>query len=100
MKLHYPNGWVEEYTYDAEGNLIKTVDIDPFQLYNKTPSIKFEYTYDAEGNVTHEFQRDSDAVENKKSHTDYTYDALNRLTGSTRKLGDLSLQHSLLYLHL
>ena len=86
VKLHYPNGWVEEYTYDAEGNLIKTVDIDPFQLYNKTPSIKFEYTYDAEGNVTHEFQRDSDAVENKKSHTDYTYDALNRLTGSTRKL--------------
>lgn len=50
--------------------------------------------------MTHEFQRDSDAVENKKSHTDYTYDALNRLTGSTRKLGDLSLQHSLLYLHL
>ena len=46
VKLHYPNGWVEEYTYDAEGNLIKTVDIDPFQLYNKTPSIKFEYTYD------------------------------------------------------
>lgn len=36
--------------------------------------------------MTHEFQRDSDAVENKKSHTDYTYDALNRLTGSTRKL--------------
>ena len=32
VKLHYPNGWVEEYTYDAEGNLIKTVDIDPFQL--------------------------------------------------------------------
>ena len=42
---------VEQYTYDAEGNLLKTVDTDPFQLYNKTPKVKYEYTYDAEGNV-------------------------------------------------
>ena len=33
-----------------------------------------------------EFQRDSDATENLKSRTTYTYDALNQLTGSTRKL--------------
>ena len=33
-----------------------------------------------------EFQRDSDATENLKSRTAFTYDALNRLTGSTRKL--------------
>lgn len=86
VKLTYPNGWIEQYTYDAEGNLLKTVDTDPFQLYNKTPKVKYEYTYDAEGNVLTEFQRDSDATENLKSRTTYTYDALNRLTGSTRKL--------------
>ena len=34
VKLTYPNGWIEQYTYDAEGNLLKTVDTDPFQLYN------------------------------------------------------------------
>ena len=33
-----------------------------------------------------EFQRDSDATENLKSCTAFTYDALNRLTGSTRRL--------------
>lgn len=33
-----------------------------------------------------EFQRDSDATENLKSRTAFTYDALNRLTGSTRRL--------------
>lgn len=86
IKLTYPNGWVEQYTYDAEGNLLKTVDTDPFQLYNKTPKVKYEYTYDAEGNVLTKFQRDSDATENLKSRTTYTYDALNRLTGSTRRL--------------
>ena len=86
VKLTYPNGWVEQYTYDAEGNLLKTVDTDPFQLYNKTPTVKYEYTYDAEGNALTKFQRDSDATENLKSRTTYTYDALNRLTGSTRKL--------------
>ena len=62
------------------------MDTDPFQLYNKTPKVKYEYTYDAEGNVLTEFQRDSDATENLKSRTTFTYDALNRLTGSTRKL--------------
>ena len=62
------------------------MDTDPFQLYNKTPKVKYEYTYDAEGNVLTEFQRDSDATENLKSRTAFTYDALNRLTGSTRKL--------------
>lgn len=86
VKLTYPNGWIEQYTYDAEGNLLKTVDTDPFQLYNKTPKVKYEYTYDAEGNVLTEFQRDSDATENLKSRTASTYDALNRLTGSTRRL--------------
>ena len=86
VKLTYPNGWIEQYTYDAEGNLLKTVDTDPFQLYNKTPKVKYEYTYDAEGNVLTEFQRDSDATENLKSRTAFTYDALNRLTGSTRRL--------------
>ena len=86
VKLTYPNGWIEQYTYDAEGNLLKTVDTDLFQLYNKTPKVKYEYTYDAEGNVLTEFQRDSDATENLKSRTAFTYDALNRLTGSTRRL--------------
>lgn len=86
VKLTYPNGWIEQYTYDAEGNLLKTVDTDPFQLYNKTPKVKYEYTYDAEGNVLTEFQRDSDATENLKSRTAFTYDALNRLIGSTRRL--------------
>ena len=86
VKLTYPNGWIEQYTYDAEGNLLKTVDTDPFQLYNKTPKVKYEYTYDAEGNVLTEFQRDSDATENLKSRTAFTYDALNRLTDSTRRL--------------
>ena len=86
VKLTYPNGWIEQYTYDAEGNLLKMVDTDPFQLYNKTPKVKYEYTYDAEGNVLTEFQRDSDATENLKSRTAFTYDALNRLTGSTRRL--------------
>ena len=62
------------------------MDTDPFQLYNKTSKVKYEYTYDAEGNVLTEFQRDSDATENLKSRTAFTYDALNRLTGSTRKL--------------
>ena len=62
------------------------MDTDPFQLYNKTPKVKYEYTYDAEGNVLTEFQRDSDATENLKSRTAFTYDALNRLTGSTRRL--------------
>ena len=86
VNLTYPNGWVEQYTYDAEGNLLKTVDTDPFQLYNKTPTVKYEYTYDAEGNALTKFQRDSDATENLKSRTAFTYDALNRLTGSTRRL--------------
>ena len=85
IKLTYPNGWVEQYTYDAEGNLLKTVDTDPFQLYNKTPKVKYEYTYDAEDNVLTEFQRDSDATEGLKTRTTYTYDALNRLTGSVRR---------------
>ena len=62
------------------------MDTDPFQLYNKTPKVKYEYTYDAEGNVLTGFQRDSDATENLKSRTAFTYDALNRLTGSTRRL--------------
>ena len=56
VKLTYPNGWIEQYTYDAEGNVLT------------------------------EFQRDSDATENLKSRTAFTYDALNRLTGSTRRL--------------
>ena len=85
-KLTYPNGWVETTTYDAEGNTLTVTDVDPFQLYNKTPKLKFEYRYDAEGNVVYEFQRDSDAEENRKTYTTYTYDALNRLTSSTRKL--------------
>lgn len=85
IKLTYPNGWVEQYTYDAEGNLLKTVDTDPFQLYNKTPKVKYEYTYDAEGNALTKFQRDSDATEGLKTRTTYTYDALNRLTGSVRR---------------
>ena len=62
------------------------MDTDPFQLYNKTPKVKYEYTYDAEGNVLTGFQWDSDATENLKSRTAFTYDALNRLTGSTRRL--------------
>lgn len=83
-KLTYPNGWVEEYTYDAVSNLLKVVDIDPFQIYNKQPKLKYEYHYDAEGNVVYEYKRDSDGVENNVTCADYSYDALNRLTGSTR----------------
>ena len=83
-KLTYPNGWVEEYTYDAESNLLKVVDIDPFQIYNKQPKLKYEYRYYAEGNVIYEYKRDSDGVENNVTFSDYSYDALNRLTGSTR----------------
>ena len=75
---------MEEYTYDAESNLLKVVDIDPFQIYNKQPKLKYEYRYDAEGNVVYEYKRDSDGVENNVTCADYSYDALNRLTGSTR----------------
>ncbi len=65
------------------------VDVDPFQLYNKEPKLKFEYRYDAEGNVTYEFKRDSNAVEGLKETTNYSYDALNRLTTA----GDKSYEY-------
>ena len=81
-KLTYPNGWVEEYSYDAEGNLLKTVDTDPF--HNNKKSTKYEYAYDAEGNLVTEFQRDSDGEAGLVANTTYTYDALNRLTGSQK----------------
>ena len=86
VKQTYPNGWVETTTYDGEGNVLTITDVDPFQLYNKTPRLKYEYRYDAEGNMIYKFQRDGDAEENRKTYTNFTYDALNRLTGSVREL--------------
>ena len=46
---------MEDYTYDAEGNLLKTVDTDPF--HNNKKSTKYEYRYDAEGNLVSEYKR-------------------------------------------
>ena len=50
--------------------------------------INFRFSNANKGGKTQltEFQRDSDATENLKSRTAFTYDALNRLTGSTRRL--------------
>ncbi|BDF71890.1 hypothetical protein CE91St40_28710 [Oscillospiraceae bacterium] len=79
----YPNGWIEENTYDPEGNLLKVMDTDPFPVVKKTVK-KFEYKYDAEGNLIWEYKRDSDGIDGLVSCTDYTYDALNQLTGSAR----------------
>ena len=79
----YPNGWIEENTYDPEGNLLKVMDTDPFPVVKKTVK-KFEYKYDAEGNLIWEYKRDSDGIDGLVSCADYTYDALNQLTGSAR----------------
>ena len=70
---------MEDYTYDAEGNLLKTVDTDPF--HNNKKSTKYEYRYDAEGNLVSEYKRDTTAG-NKALTTTYTYDGLNRITSA------------------
>ena len=40
VKLTYPNGWIEQYTYDAEGNLLKTVIPGKLYITSKTLLIK------------------------------------------------------------
>ena len=96
-KINYNGAKEVSYQYNKVGELVQmddwtgtnTFELDLLGRLQKMTDHKgntVSYTYDAEGNVLTEFQRDSDATENLKSRTAFTYDALNRLTGSTRKL--------------
>ena len=96
-KINYNGAKEVSYQYNKVGELVQmddwtgtnTFELDLLGRLQKMTDHKgntVSYTYDAEGNVLTEFQRDSDATENLKSRTTFTYDALNRLTGSTRKL--------------
>ena len=82
-EMRYPNGWVEYYTYDKMGRILKVEDTHPSEKPAKTQ--KHTYAYDANGNITYEYMR-GNGVGQAKNETLYTYDALNRLIGSTRKL--------------
>ena len=75
-EMRYPNGWVEYYTYDAMGRILKVEDTHPSEKPAKTQ--KHTYRYDANGNMTYEYMR-GNGTGQAKNETLYTYDALNRL---------------------
>lgn len=49
-EMRYPNGWVEYYTYDMMGRILKVEDTHPSEKPAKTQ--KHTYAYDANGNMT------------------------------------------------
>ena len=75
-EMRYPNGWVEYYTYDKMGRILKVEDTHPSEKPAKTQ--KHTYAYDANGNMTYEYMR-GNGTGQAKNETLYTYDALNRL---------------------
>ena len=74
-----PNGWKEDYTFDAAGQLLTQLTHDPSDMTNK--DILHSYTYDPQGNITHEARTGAGGQD--KFDLTHTYDALNRLTGTT-----------------
>ena len=75
----YPNGWNETFTYDNANQMLTQVATDPTNTPSKT--ITHTYIYDSQGNITHETR--SGAGGQDKYDLTHTYDALNRLAGTT-----------------
>ena len=75
----YPNGWAETFTYDNASQMLTQVATDPTNTPSKT--ITHNFAYDAQGNITHEARGGAGGQE--KYDLTHTYDALNRLTGTT-----------------
>ena len=99
--LSYPNGWDETFEYDAAGQLLKQLASDPSKSLDK--AIETLYTYDPQGNVLSEYRDGALANEGQSGsiygmdryNLAHTYDALNRLTGTTGDKGYKS--HSYIY---
>ena len=53
VHMNYPDGWQEDYTYDAVGQILSIYDTDPTGQDMKQQKNKFEY--DACGNMTYEY---------------------------------------------
>ena len=89
----YPNGWKDAYQYDAAGRLLRQFTTDPSGAPNK--AIESAYTYDANGNVLTEYRDGALAKDGLDSsmhgmgryNLTHTYDALDRLTGTTGDKG-------------
>ena len=75
----YPNGWNETYTYDNANQLLTQTATDPTNTPSK--AITHTYAYDQNGNIASEAR--SGAGGQEKFDLTHTYDALNRLTGTT-----------------
>ena len=84
-EMHYPNGWVEYYTYDNMGRLLAVDDTHPSEKPAKTQ--KHTYQYDANGNILREYMR-GNGTGQAKNDTSYTYDALNRLVTAHDNYGN------------
>ena len=54
-KMHYPNGWVEYYSYDNMGRLLAVDGMYPREKPAKAQ--KHTYQYDANGNILREYMR-------------------------------------------
>ena len=84
-EMHYPNGWVEYYTYDKMGRILSVDDTHPSEKPAKTQ--KHTYRYDANGNIVYEYMR-GNGTGQAKNETLYTYDALNRLVSAHDNYGN------------
>jgi len=83
--MDYPDGWQEDYTYDAIGQLLAIEDTDPSQKTMKQQKNTFEY--DVCGNMTHEYMRGNGTGETTTDVT-YTYDELHRVLSATELYGN------------
>ena len=91
----YGDKFIEDYTYDANGNVIKEVYTDS----DGDKSI-YDYTYDANGNVIKEVYTYSDG---DKSIYDYTYDANGNVikevhTDSDGDTNSVDIEYKLVYI--
>ena len=83
--MEYPDGWVEDYHYDAIGQLLKVEDTDPSKKDMKQQ--KHVYKYDACGNMIYEYMRGNGTGEATVENT-YTYDALHRVISAHEDYGN------------
>ena len=89
ISMSYPNGWDDSYTYDAAGQLLRQYTTDPSNELNK--AIEWLYSYDPQGNILTEYRDgelkklglDSSMHGMERYNLTHTYDALNRITGTT-----------------
>jgi YD repeat-containing protein len=79
----YPNGWKENYTYDAANQLTRQYTTDPSSAANK--AVERTYSYDPQGNILTEYRNGVHGMD--RYNLAHTYDALNRLTGTTGDQG-------------